>query len=69
MDHTVPDDGRTATVDERRSLASEYALAAATLLTVLVVAGVAALTAHHLLGQGCESLAQSASATVPAVCR
>jgi hypothetical protein len=56
-------------VDERRSLASEYALVVATLLTVLVVAGMAALTAHHFLGPGCSSLAQSEGQSVPAICR
>jgi len=46
--------------DERRSLASEYALVLATLLTVLVVAGAVALTAHHFLWSGCSHLARAA---------
>jgi Flp pilus assembly pilin Flp len=46
--------------DERRSLASEYALVLATLLTVLMVAGGAAVTAHHFFGSGCSTLARAA---------
>jgi hypothetical protein len=46
--------------DERRSLASEYALVLATLLTVLVVAAGAAVAAHHFLASGCSSLARAA---------
>jgi hypothetical protein len=46
--------------DERRSLASEYALAVATLLTVLVIATGAALTAHHFLASGCSTMARAA---------
>jgi hypothetical protein len=56
-------------VDERRSLATEYALVVATLLTVLVVAGMAALTAHHFLGASCSTLAQSTSQALPTSCR
>jgi hypothetical protein len=56
-------------LDERRSLASEYALVVATLLTVLIVASAAALTAHHFLGPGCSTLAQAASQSIPASCR
>ena len=55
-------------VDERRSLASEYALVLATLLTVLMVAGGAAVTAHHFFGSGCSGLARAAgqaSSTCP----
>jgi Flp pilus assembly pilin Flp len=47
-------------VDERRSLASEYALVLATLLTVVMVAGGAAVAAHHFLDSGCSSLARAA---------
>jgi Flp pilus assembly pilin Flp len=56
-------------VEERRSLAAEYALVIATLLTVLVVAGMAALTAHHVLGASCETLAKSSSRSMPVSCR
>lgn len=63
------DDVAVIAVDERRSLTTEYALVVATLLTVLVVAGMAALTAHHVLGASCSTLAQSASQTMPVTCR
>ncbi len=47
-------------VDERRSLASEYALVLATLLTVLLVAGGTAVAAHHFFGSGCSDLSRAA---------
>ena len=63
------DDVAVIAVDERRSLATEYALVVATLLTVLVVAGMAALTAHHFLGASCSTLAHSSSQAAPITCR
>jgi Flp pilus assembly pilin Flp len=56
-------------VDERRSLLAEYALIVATLLTVLLVAGGAALTAHHFLSPVCATLAQSNAASASVSCR
>jgi hypothetical protein len=54
---------------DRRSLTAEYVLMVAALMTVFVIAGVAALTAHHFLGPACSSLASASSQSLPVGCR